>query len=657
MRFCKSFLMFFFLSCYTGVSYAMLDALIVSAARTEQSALTTPASITVISRNQIENSGARHIVDVLQGRGGIQIIDSFGDGSRSSVGMRGFGESANANTLVLIDGRRLNNLDISSPDLNSIALEDVERIEILQGSAGVLFGDQAVGGVINIITRKPGALRYSLELYAGSYEATGFHGMASQAMDDGFNYNVSLDLRESDNYRRHNEVSYLNGFGRLGYENEIVSIFAELQYIDDELNTPGTLFSDEIAEDRRQVNANFANDFSVSETTVGRMGVTRKINDQWSFEGEITSRKTDGIFRLSSVFGAELQDSTQDRGVVEFTPRFIATLPGFNNTLLTLGADLIKSDYHLNSRFGEQFNNQTQNSIYAQVMMHITEVLDLTLGVRNASVENVLRDSGAFALYPTGIQIDDDVMVGTFGLSVKLNNDWDVSVRADQNYRFAKVDEYLQPAFTPTFVPIVLKTQEGISLEAIIDWRQNNQSAKLVIFTLKLDDEIAFDPINFSNINLNETRRNGVLTEFHFQLNKKIMLGISHTFTDAEVVNGAFKGKAIPLVSEHSGVVSSNYRLNAQWGFYGEVQAQGSRVFSGDFNNTLSRLPGYGVANVKAKYEINNFVFSARVNNILNREYTKVGVLGMDPVTFLSKEAYFSSPKRYFLLTAAWKFR
>ena len=126
-----------------------IPAVVVSAARTQQSVLTTPASITVITREQIEASRARHIHEVLRSQGGVQIRDLYGDGSRATVDMRGFGETAGSNTLILVDGRRLNNPDIATPDLNSIALEDVERIEIVQGSAGVLFGDQAVGGVIN----------------------------------------------------------------------------------------------------------------------------------------------------------------------------------------------------------------------------------------------------------------------------------------------------------------------------------------------------------------------------------------------------------------------------------------------------------------------------------------------------------------------------
>lgn len=645
------------LSAHSVTAATEIPAVVVSAARTEQSTLITPASITVITREQIEASGARHIVEVLRGQGGVQINDLFGDGSRAVVDMRGFGETAGSNTMVLIDGRRLNNPDIASPDLNSIALDDVERIEIVQGSAGVLFGDQAVGGVINIITRKPGALRRSLKLSAGSYNSAEFHGMASQALENGINYRVSLDLRDSDNYRRHNEASYLNAFGKLGYDYSSGAVFAELQYIDDELNTPGTLFADEVAADRRQVTPNFASDFSNAETTVGRLGLVQELGNSWSFEGELTSRDTEGIFRLSSVFGAETQNSTQDRKIVEFTPRFIGFIPALNNTMLTLGADVIESDYELSSRFGDQLNDQSQRSFYAQAVVPATAMLDLTLGIRYARVENALRDTGMFALYPAGVQIDDDVTVGTLGLAIKASENWRVLLRADQNYRFAKVDEYLQPAFTPTFTPVLLETQEGLSLETGVEWTRDSNTAKLIVYRLDLDNEIAFDPVNFANINLEETERKGIIASTYWKTTQRLGLSASYTFTDASVSSGAFAGKAVPFVAEHLGQLSADYALSEAWQLYAELFATSDRVFSGDFDNVLSRLPGYGAVNIKAEYNYKDFTFSGRVNNVFNKQYSDVGQLGTDPNTFASREAFFPSPETNFLLTAAWQFR
>ncbi len=641
----------------TDKEATQIPAVVVSAARTEQSSLTTPASITVITRQQIESSGANHVVEVLRGQGGVQINDLYGDGSRATVGMRGLNEAAGSNTLVLIDGRRLNNPDIASPDLNSIALDDVERIEIVQGSAGVLFGDQAVGGVINIITRKPGAMRHSLRLSTGSYNTVDFHGMTSQALDNGINYLVSLDARESDNYRDHNEASYRNGFGKLGYDYSSGSVFAEVQYIDDELNTPGTLFDDELAADRKQVNPNFASDFSNTMTKVGRLGLVQEIGSNWSFEGELTNRKVDATFRLSSVFGAETENATQDRKVQEFTPRFIGVIPSLNNTILTIGADAIESDYQLSSRFGKQMNDQSQRSLYLQAVVPATEILDVTVGVRRASVDNDLRDTGSFALYPNGIKIDDNVTVGTLGLAIKIDSNWRVLLRADQNYRFAKVDEFLAPAFTPTFTPIVLKTQKGLSLETGIEWTQGGDTAKFLVYKLDLENEIAFDPVNFSNINLEDTQRSGFIASGYWRTTKRSGISASYTYTDAKVSSGDFNGKIVPLVAKQSVQLSADYAVSESWQLFAEWFAVSDRVFSGDFNNELSKLPGYGLVNIKAEYNIDDFTFSGRVNNVLNKRYSDVGQRGTDPNTFAPREAYFPSPEINFFLTAAWNFR
>ena len=642
-----------------GYSFATTEIppVIVSAARTEQSTLTTPASITVITREEIEAGGARHITEVLRGQGGVQINDLYGDGSRATVDLRGFGETAASNTQVLVDGRRLNNPDIAAPDLNSIALEDVERIEIVQGSAGVLFGDQAVGGVINIITRKPGASRHVLKLSAGSYNTVQLHAMTSQALDSGVNYLLSLDARESDNYRDHNEASYLNGLGKLGYDYTTGSVFGELQYINDELNTPGTLFADEVIEDRRQVSPVFANDFSDAKTAIARLGLVQQIGDHWSFEGELTGRDTDGEFRLSSVFAAETEVSTQDRRVLEFTPRLIGIIQGWNETMLTLGMDAVASDYRLSSRFGDQSNDQSQGSLYAQAVIPASEVLDVTLGVRYAEVENQLQDTGMFATFPGGVRIEDDITVGTFGLAIRMDQNWRVLFRADQNYRFAKVDEYLQPVFTPTFTPEILKTQQGLSVETGIEWQSGGNNARLMIYQLDVDDEIAYDPVNFANINLDETRRKGLITSGYWQQSNRLGYSASYTFIDAEVLSGPFAGKEIPLVARHSLLLGSDYKLTDRWQLYGELFAISDRVFAGDFSNVLGRLPGYGLVNVKAAYDYNDFTLTARINNLFNKEYSDVGQLSYDPVTFVEREAFFPSPEINFMLTAAWQFR
>jgi iron complex outermembrane receptor protein len=132
-----------------------LDTVVVTGTRTEQEIKKIPANVSVIDREDIRNSTAKTVVDLLRGEQGIVVRDLLGNGKNASVDMRGFGESAAANSLVMIDGRRVNAIDLSGTDWTQIPLDQVERVEIVRGTGTVLYGDNAVGGVINIITKLP----------------------------------------------------------------------------------------------------------------------------------------------------------------------------------------------------------------------------------------------------------------------------------------------------------------------------------------------------------------------------------------------------------------------------------------------------------------------------------------------------------------------
>src|SRR5262249_5756351 len=111
---------------------------------------------TVITAQDIAHSPSNNLPDILAQVPGLQLTTLFGspvNGVKTSVDLRGFGAFATANTLILINGRRLNDIDMAQVDLSTIPLTSIERIEITRGNSGaVLYGDNAIGGVINIVT-------------------------------------------------------------------------------------------------------------------------------------------------------------------------------------------------------------------------------------------------------------------------------------------------------------------------------------------------------------------------------------------------------------------------------------------------------------------------------------------------------------------------
>lgn len=630
-----------------------LEPMVISGTRTESPPGSTPAGMTVITRGQIAESGASTVIDVLRGQAGVLISDQLGDGSRPIVSMRGFGGNAQANSLILVDGRRLNNTDLSAPDLNSIAIEDVERIEIVQGSAGVLYGDQAVGGVVHIVTRTAGRRAAGVRMGLGSYGRQLQGGRIEGRHDSGLNGIATLERRRTDNHRDNDDLHYVNGFGRLGYDWDGGGAFAEFQRVDEDHGMPGALFAGQIHADRRQTR--FPDDRTDTRTENGRLGLRQDIGRHLQLLAEFTNRysESDGV-----LIGTPY---TQSRHHRELTPRLIATYPlRAGPVVLTAGADLFASDYHILSSFAfgpaTTDNTQEMGAGYAQLVLPLVDAFTLTGGLRRAVVENNLTDTFAF---PAGTEIDDAVTVGSFGVTVRLNNETRLLLRWDQNYRFPLVDEH-----TFTLPGGRLRPQTGQSHEAGLEWSRGGNRLRLAGYRLRLNDEIDFDPtLNCffgtcvgANVNLDPTRRFGILAEGAWQALPELRFGAHYSFVDARFAGGPLRGNEIPAVARQQLRVDGAWRLGQSLSLYGEVQAVGGRHGAADYDNTLARLPGHTVGNLHLIYEQGGWSLAARVSNLLDRQYSDYAAAGYNPFP-VRETSFYPAPERNFWLTLKYEYR
>ncbi len=147
-----------------------MDEVVVMATRDRQEIRKIPANITVITAQDITDSGATNIAEVLTGLDGIYVRSTSGNAAQAAVDMRGFGENGFGRTLVTLDGRRLNRPDMASVNWLEIPLSEIERIEVARGAGSVLYGDAAIAGTINIVTKRgDGRPRGDVGLIVGNY--------------------------------------------------------------------------------------------------------------------------------------------------------------------------------------------------------------------------------------------------------------------------------------------------------------------------------------------------------------------------------------------------------------------------------------------------------------------------------------------------------
>lgn len=622
-----------------------LGTVVVSATRSEQPTVPTPASITVITEQEIAQSGARNISELLKGKSGIQVSDKFGDGTSGAVfDMRGFGDAAVSNTLIMVDGRRLNNAaDMGAPDVSTIALKDIERIEIIKGSAGTLFGNQAVGGVINIITRRPQEFHADVNLAVGSYDSRSLTASVSDSFNNGVSYRFSAEKRESDNYRDNSDVDYKNIFGRIDYEYSGGGVFGEFYQVDEEREMPGALSLAQMEVDRRQ---STKTDYSNTDTELSRLGFSHYISDDWNFDAELSHRDVDNESR----YGATT--SNQNREVYTLTPRFVGSVPiNGSEALFTLGSDFEFTDYKISSPFGVTDVNQAIYALYLQAVIPINEKWSITGGARRAIVKNDITDTSAF---PNGEDLDDAVTVGTIGLVYQPTQSWRWFARADENFRFAKADEHNFTAAGTTG----LKNQTGISYEIGGEWSNNSASIKATAYRLNLNNEISFDgtvlgPWGWpgANINLDSTERKGLILNTRAMLSRDVELGFDYSFVDAETTSGTYKGNRVPSVAEHSATLLIDYTPNHAMKLHAEIKYVGEQYLSGDYDNSDPKLDDYTVVNLSGEYRVAGWNIGAKINNLLDKEYSEYGVgSGWTPVS------YYPSPERNFWLSVGYDF-
>ena len=137
--------------CFSFAGNILLEPMEVSALRLETSSQNLPARIQVIDQAEIEQSGASDIVGLMEAN--LQVRSTSGNSARSTVSIGGFGENGGLRTLVLLDGHRLNAIDMSAINWYSVPLALVESIEVIRGGQSGAYGNHAVGGIIKINTK------------------------------------------------------------------------------------------------------------------------------------------------------------------------------------------------------------------------------------------------------------------------------------------------------------------------------------------------------------------------------------------------------------------------------------------------------------------------------------------------------------------------
>jgi len=167
------------------------DVEVTTVSKTPEQVWKTPAAIFVITQDDIQRSGVRNLPDALRLAPGVEVAQI--DSSKWSVGIRGFGSRLSRDVLVLIDGRTVYTTLLAGTywEVQNVVLADVDRIEIIRGPGGTIWGPNAVNGVINIITKSSKDTHGEyLNVGGGSVDEGFFNAHYGAGVNDGLNYRL-----------------------------------------------------------------------------------------------------------------------------------------------------------------------------------------------------------------------------------------------------------------------------------------------------------------------------------------------------------------------------------------------------------------------------------------------------------------------------------
>lgn len=575
----------------------------------------TFANTTSIDQQVIQRSGAKTVTQLLNHRAGIQVRDLYGDGSHVSLSMRGFGDNAASNVLILIDGQPLLNPDLGTLDFNSLPLDDIQRIDILSGSAGVIYGDQAVAGVVNIITKKPQQFKAAFNLGVGRYASQHYGASIANKINDQLSYQVSAQHLFSKNYRDHNHHQNNQLLGVLYFHNTNNNATLRYRLLQNNLQYPGALTAQQVKNNRRQ--ATNTTDFNSEQKQDVHLSLNHQLNTLWlaSVDASYHSMQGDGV--LTTPFN-------ESRELLWFNPRITGQVNLLaKQALTTIGMSSSHGYYDLNAGSFRSDSQQDQYAVYADVIMPLAQRLKLNVGIRHAQAEDKLTN-----LLATQSN-HNQATINTLGLQWQALPDLSIYLRRAGNYRFPKADEN---ALSVNNMP--LQTQRGYSYEVGGKFQREDYGSELSLYQLDLHNEIIFIP-SFNNTNLGsnqnlpQTRRRGMTLSGYVKPISDWRLAAEYDHLNAVFSAGPNRGKRIAFVANNTARLSSDYQVNPRWHIYTEALYTGDRYPAGDQANQSQVLGSFAVYNASVRYRRKRLSIIFRINNIANKHYDSYALVAM----------------------------
>ena len=606
---------------------ASMEDVVITATKTGQPVLDVPQHVTVITAEEIEESGVRDVAQILNRQAGVTVEDYGSLGAVQSLRLRG---STTEQVLVLIDGVRMNNAQSGTVDLSLVPVNSIERIEIVRGGTSALYGSDAVGGVINIITRKEADGKLKLRIENGSY------------IPQSYVTGIGVDQEEQDA-----EAGDLLDAQRVGMQfskpigNTHFTTSGSLYTADNEF-----VYKDENGDKRKRENA---------EIIGGDLTAALRIplgSGDLDVKGLFVSNKkgSPGQVGLFATPNAEQKDTRVQGTVGYYTDSFISDA-------LTLNLNTYFNYYYLNYKDPDAWPapQDSKHRVYSTGIDFSQEVLSFNFlsivyggnlsydWVKSNEIgdqdriytgvflETPLYITGAFTLIPM-IRYDyysdfEGTLTYKLAANQALSSTTSLKGSISKSFRVPTFNELYWPADMFGEGNPDLGPETGYSIDIGITRAGDRTSFDVFLFTRYMKDVILWQEGSdfvWRPTNYGQGLYPGLEATIGFDVIEGLYLYTDYTFLYSFALGGGNSVSddyRLPLIPVHELDFGLNYRRNRfSTGFNGHLESK--RYESVD--NTDS-LPSYLVVDAYYRQGIGKAtVFLLSVDNVFNKQYAVV---------------------------------
>lgn len=579
-----------------------LDEVLVTATRTEIALADSIVPAQVIDRGDIERSQARSLPELLRGRAGIDVGNQGGPGKLSTVFLRG---SESDHVLVLVDGVRVGSATAGLVAFQDLPVEQIERIEIVRGPRSSLYGSEAIGGVIQIFTRRDrGAIAPRFRIGAGSNalrEASG--GIGGGIGDSGW-FGADLAFEDSDGIDACRGTASAPGFpfgagcfvdqpDRDGYRNRSLSLRG------------GYDASNSLSLQATALRAESDNAFDG-----GRFGGNEAENVQQALGGKLTHAPTRAVLLTLQLGRSDDKSDNYFADADAGTRTYVSTFDTRRHTA-SAQADIALSDAHLLS-LGADWQRDAIESTTAFAVDDRDN--------RAGFVEYQGR-VGRHALQAS-LRNDDNAQ---FGNHTTGSLGWGWTFAEDVRLALSYGTGFKAPSFNDLYFPFFgnpdLRPERSRSLNAGLRGESGGWNWTLDAYETRVDDLVTFDAAIFLPNNVEQARIRGAeLTLAGALASWDMSVQLSHT-DPRNRTPGANFDNVLARRARNSGRIDLD-RGFGEWRVGTTLQAAGARY--DDAANGV-RLGGHATLDLRVEYAFSPaWTLQARATNVFDRDYETV---------------------------------